>query len=485
MKFMTLVRDKRFRYGTMSTAMMIFAIVIFVLVNLLADEFNESWDLTAEQLYTLSAQSHNFLDDLEVDVTLYYVQRTGAESHLITRLFEEYSAASNRVTTEFRDPMISPTFVHQFMQDDMGIPDGSVIVESAQGFRVIRPHEMRTIGRNPQNPMQTFIESIDAERQITSAMHTLTLGEPTVVYHIMGSGEQPLTPAFVEFLESENFELRQHDALFHDIPETADALFITMPARDWSTPKADRILDYLNYYEGRVFMALDVSVERFNDGFPELDRVLHAYGLRLEDYIILEGDAQHTFMGDPLVMLPVWEQHEEIILPIAAQFTGMLLLQPAALEILDTRRTTVNIEPLLSTTRAAYGRRLDSDAETLLQTPDDTEGPFPFAVAIEEHNFVETNLTMRMVVVSNSLFMNENVNDFVGGANWAFVSNSLNWLQDQPAGIWVPVRRPPGGRLPVMISDGQVLAMSGIAMGALPVISFAVGIFIWFRRRHS
>jgi len=479
MKFTSLIRDKRFRYGTLSTAMMIVAVVIFVLVTLVAEEFNETWDLTSEQLYTLTPQSHRFLENLETDVTLYYITRTGAETMLISRLLAEYAAASPHITTEVRDPMINPTFVHQFAAGlDAGIPEGSVIVRSAQGFRVITPADMETWVMHPQT-WQRFRESIDAERAITQAIHALTLGEPPVVYYITGSGEPELSETLVEFLAAENFTVREHNALIHDIPETADALIIVMPDRDWGTAKADRILDYLDNREGRVFMALNITTEYM----PELNRVLQAYGLSLGDYVVIEGDARRTLGGNPTWMMPQQVPHD-ITFPLFLENFTQFLLAPTGLEVLDMRRTSTVIEPLLMSSRDAYGRDINSDVETILRIPEDTEGPFYLAVAVTDTVFLQTTHTTRMVVTSSWTVMDEFVDSTIGGGNWAFMANSLNWLRDQPPGIWVPVRRPPGAT-PLMLTDAQVFTMSGIAMGAIPIALFGIGIFVWFRRRHS
>ena len=490
MKFMAMLKDKRFRYGTMSTAMMIFAVVIFVLVNVLADEFNRSWDLTTEQFYTLTPQTHRFLDELETDVTLYYVVRTGTEAVLhsrlvVSQLLAEFESASPRITVETRDPLINPTFVHQFVTGaDGGIPDGSVIVRTEEGFRVITPSDMETVGFSMQTFRQ-FLESIDVEREITQAIHALTLGDPPAIYHITGSGEDALPPSFVEFLEAENFAVREHDALMNDIPETADALFITMPSRDWGSVKADRILDYLDNREGRVFMALWFTAERF----PEMERVLAAYGLQLGDYLVIEGDTRLAGTiplpngGAVLGKIPLHGPHEGITDPLVEHGFIQLFVRSTGLEVLQMRRASTVIEPLLMTSRDSIGLRLETD-DTVHQTPEDVEGPFALAVAVTDSIFVDTPRTAKLVVVSNEAILHDYFNNFIGGGNWAFISNSLNWLQGQPPGIWIPPRRPPGGA-PAMMTDAQVFTMSGIAMGALPLAIFGMGIFIWLRRRHN
>jgi len=476
MKFMQLFKDKRFRYGTMSTVMMIVAIVIFVLVNLVADEFDQSFDLTAEQLYTLTPQGHRFLEELDMDVTLSYVVRTGGEMEMVTRIMAEYAAASARITTEQRDTSINPAFVHQFAADiEGGIQEGSIIVQSAQGFRVIRPQDMRTWSQDPQTG-QWFQASWNIESEITQAIHALTLGDPTVIYHITGSGEESLPEAFVAFLESENFIIRTHDAVLADIPESADALFITLPGRDWSSIKAERILDYLENREGRAFFALGISLERF----PQMDWVLNAYGIQLGNYVVVESNPARTLMDDPTLMMPTMERHDEITVPLFLQdFSVFLFWGPTGIDMLDRRRPGTIIEPLFVTTRDAIGLSPGEDDEILTMP-----GPFNLAVAVTDTVTIDTTYTTRLIVVSNWSIMLDDLNMFIGGGNWAFVSAGLNWLQDQPPGIFIPPRRPPG-TIPVMISDAQVVTMTGIAMGLLPIGLFAIGIFIWFRRRHS
>jgi len=476
-------KDKRFRYGTMSTVLMIVAVLIFVLVTILADEFDLSRDLTAEQLYTLTEQSHRFLNELETDITLSYVTRTGAESLRITRLFAEYASASSRITTEIRDPMINPTFVHQFITDaDGAIPDGSVIVQSPGDFRIIRPGDMGWRW-NPQTG-QRVRASYDEERAITQAIHSLTLGEPTVVYHITGSGEGQLPAAFLAYMDSQNFEMRTHNALLQEIPETADAIFITMPGRDWGSAKADHILDYLDNREGRAFIATGMTSEPL----PEFSRVLASYGVSLSELIVIESDAQRIFnWGQFRFNMPVWEFHEGITAPLTMLgFTpqqGILVGEPPAIEVLEMRRPSTRFEPLLLTTRDAYGRLFTTDADTILRVPEDVDGPFMLSVAITDTIMVETTRTTQIVLAPWTLLFEE-VNNIVGGGNWAFISASLNWMQGQPPGIWIPNRQPAGGA-PVMLSDGQVAAMTGIVLGVLPIGLFAAGIFIWFRRRHS
>ena len=474
MKFFSLLKDKRFRYGTLSTVMMIVAVAVFVLVNLVATEFDNSWDLTAEQIYTLTPNSERFLAELDMDVTLYYVTRTGAETHLITQLMAEYAAASPRITTEVRDPMINPAFVHRFAAvAEGGIPNGSVIVETERGFRVITQRDMF-----PTDFFGRWGETFEAEREITQAIHALTEGELSVIYHITGSGELSLPPDFISFLELQNFEVREHNALIGEIPEDASIILITMPPRDWGEVKADHILDYLENRSGRAFFALAPTVERF----PQLDRVLAAYGLILGNYLVLEANPNLIVRErNDWIQLPqtLWVPHEHITFPLLLNgFTRLFFTSPAGLERHPMPRARLEFEPLAMSSSTALGFPLDEHAEEIV------EGPFYLAMAVTERDPFGNNEATQLVVVSNLGVLFGEINEAVGGANWAFVGNILSWLEDQPPPLFIPVRRPAGTQ-PPMISDAQAITTTVFVMGVLPLSIFGIGIFVWLRRRHS
>jgi len=298
-----------------------------------------------------------------------------------------------------------------------------------------------------------------------------------VVYHVTGSGELAADPQFINFLESENFIMREANLTLHDIPEDADILFITIPARDWTELKAERILDFL-INEGRAFFALDYTAETFT----YMNAVLAAYGLKLGDYVVLEGDPRRVFMGTPLYVIPGNENHR-ILENITERNLANLLVIATGIEELEIRRASVDIAPIWTTSREAYGR-IDPVADTMSQIPGDTQGPFNLAVAVTDQFFADRTYITRLVVVGNSAFLDDDLNRrYAGGGNWQFVLSSLRWLQGQPAGIFIPPRVPPGTN-PLMINDFQANAVGAVTL-ALPVITLGIGILVWYRRRYS
>jgi len=472
---MKMLREKRFRYGTFSTAMMLFAVVLFVLVNLIAGEFNRNFDLTRQQIFTLTRQSEDFLAHLDQDVTITHIAPTGNEHYVISQLLIEYAAASNHITIETRDPMFSPALIHQFALEagiEGGIADNSVVIRGADGTIVLQPMEMMSFNVDMFGRPES-IRSYNFESEITRAIHRLTLGEPPIVYYVIGSGEMPLPQGLSLILESGNFVIREIDLVMQEVPEDADILILAMPVRDWTEVKAGRIAAFLED-EGRAFIALNY----FPVEMPNMDGVLAAYGIGRGEHIILEGDARNIFQYTNWIF-PNTTSHD-----ITDGVQGPhLLMDAAAVETLPVRRVSTNIEPLWRTSHSAFAR-VDTEDVTGSQIPGDIPGPFDLAVAITDTQFVERTYFTRLVVVGSNAALSDEVNSVIGGGNARFVLSALHWLHGQPPGIFVPPRIPPG-RIPIMINQVQRNVMTGVALGGLPLVCIAFGVFVWFRRRYN
>ncbi|MCL2357126.1 MAG: GldG family protein [Defluviitaleaceae bacterium] len=475
--------DKRFLYGTFSTAMMLFAAVIFVLVNLLAGEFNFSRDLTAEQIFSLSDDSREFLAGLEDDVTITFIAHVGREHEMflgsiISGLLEEYTAASPRIRTEQRDPLLNPALIHRFAAESGvagGIIENTVVVQSDAEIRVILPHEMLVIQGDRLN--------INVEREITRAIEHVTQGSAGVIYYVIGSGEPSLPPEFIAFLESENYTMREVNLVAHDVPDDADILFIPMPSRDWTEIKAGRVRDFLAG-EGSAFFALDYM----HEPMPHLAAVLDAYGLAHTGRFIFEDDAQNLLdlrmLGMPIFVLPEPAAHEITQTLLAHDFVNVLPFFPAEIRIQPVRRTTLTIEPLWTTSRAARAYEIDDDL--MGQPPEQSnEAPFPLAVAVTDRIFLGGNeYFTRIVATSNIEFIGPLYAANFGEGNWHFVLNSLRWMSDEPPAVWIPSRVPPG-HSPVFIDDSAANMIGIAAMAGIPLLCIALGAAVWLKRRFG
>jgi ABC-2 type transport system permease protein len=489
MKFFASFKEKRFRYGTLSTVMILFAVAIFFFVNLVVDQLDIKADLTGDQRYSLSSYSKEFLAGLQKDVNIYALIPTGQEQPMLTELLREYESSSSHIKLEFRDPTLYPTFVEQFATDGQAVASGSIVVQCGEYNTIIAPNDMYTYDQSSEQAFQYYMQygsfplsSVNFEPQISKAIHNVTIEDMPVVYELTGSGESTLQESFLKTLSLSKFQVKSIDLTFNELPEDCDILLASMPAQDWSKDTADRILAYLQR-GGSMMAFFSYGMERF----PNLDYVLSSYGVAIGDYFVVEGSAANVAENNPGYLIPNIAQHEITTTATAASASGYRVVSVASTGIneLPEKRINVKIEPLLSTSNSAYGRLVsNTEAETLSKTPDDIEGPFNIGVAITESVNAVESYTTRLVIFGTPLLLEEYVNtNFSRGTNWDLILGGLNWMSERES-IYIPAYTPAQvSRLSLTQVDANVLMI--ISIFVLPLIFVAAGVFVWFRRRHN
>jgi ABC-2 type transport system permease protein len=372
--------------------------------------------------------------------------------------------------------MLYPAFVEQFATPEERVADNSIIVVSGDKFKVIAPRDMFTYEFDMQTWQERLV-SIDFEPQISKAIQFVTLDEAPVLYRVTGSNEIPLPENLINLIEIENYIYREIDLLLNEVPEDCDMLLITMPRRDWSTDKAERILEYLQN-DGRALMVMGYQAQRF----PHMDGVLSAYGVAVGDYIVLEGDTNRFYMGVPSFLIPLMAAND-ITQPIIDRRFPTLFVESTAIEELPLKRTSTVIESIVGTSNASYGKK-NTESITPNKEPGDVDGPFDLGVTITDTYYVNRTHTTKIVIYGSHILLDETANSMIGGTNWDLLINSLHWLSEQPVSIFIPSKSP-SGFMPLSMTQFQATVVAGIAAIGMPLLFIAAGLGVWLRRRHS
>jgi hypothetical protein len=187
----------------------------------------------------------------------------------------------------------------------------------------------------------------------------------------------------------------------------------------------------------------------------------------------------------PMFVLPQFGRHE-VNLPLAAEGRLMWLLSFAgAVETLDMKRTSTDIQPLMFTSPQAFGRiNPDLESNNYHEGDDIPRGQRDVAVAVTDTVYVERTQTTQIIVVSSGDIWSGAPREIVGDNNFAFVASGLRWLTGQGPGLFIPTRTPPG-EVRLTLNQFQANTVAGFAMGVLPLATLAAGIIVWLRRRHS
>jgi ABC-2 type transport system permease protein len=156
------------------------------------------------------------------------------------------------------------------------------------------------------------------------------------------------------------------------------------------------------------------------------------------------------------------------------------VLMPIASGIvkLDEYRSSLTITELLTTSDSAYNKADPNNITTLEREDGDTSGPFALGVAISE---TVNDAESRMVWFSTSQFLNDQVNEMVGGSNQDLFLNSLGWMCERENSI--SIRSKSLSQDYLTVPEGSANLWSVLIAVVLPLAVLSVGIVIVVKRR--
>ncbi len=474
MKVLSSFKSKKFKYGGYATLITAVVITLLFVTNLVVDMIPARLDLTRNKIYSLSEQTYTVLDRLDTDIIIYGVYEPGKANPTVEEVLRRYQSGSKRIAYDTIDPVRDPLTAQKYTQDGQTLRAGSIVVESGEKFRIISPFDLVNYSTNQQQQQPT-VESLAIEQRVTSALLFVSGEDTPTAYMIEGHGQKLLPFDIQKQMELENFELKSLNLLVSDgVPEDASLLIINAPKRDLSIEEEQYLREYLEN-EGRALFMMDILI---ND-LPNYQALFRSYGVELQNAVVMEGASERYAGGNPMWVVPELPSHD-IVNPIR---TGKLrLIVPVAqgIEILDVKKRTLEIEPIMVTSDKAFGRSATSSAVTFSKEPDDLDGPFNIAVAITDNVYDmtsnESKIT-KMVVVGNSSFLDTGLE---GSPD--LIMNSFNWLYEREEGITI---RPKSIRVqPLRINEMQYRLYAGLTVILIPLLILAAGLVVWLRRRH-
>jgi ABC-2 type transport system permease protein len=469
-------KRKSFKYGSYSAAISIIFIAVLIAANLAAAKLNLRLDLTENKMFTLSDETNKILQELQQEVRIYALYEAGLEEPRIVEILNEYGARSKKVLVEYKDPVIYAQFIKKYVKNGEELKKGSLIVESGSRFRIIDPS--RFVNRLKLQDGSSIPESLAVEQRVTGAIMYVVSDRTPVVYNLRGHDEGELSDEVKNALENENFTLTDLNLLTDKWePLTGDILLMVSPKRDIDIEEEQALRDFLGKGGRGVFLADLLTGE-----MPNFQNLLRAYGVGLKKAITVEGDPQYSYDArNPLYLVPRMNRHL-IVDSLAENRLKVIIPGAQPIEILDMKRQSLMIEPLLTTSNRSWGK-VDLQSNTLDREAGDFVGPFDVAVAVLDRvNLENTTENARIVVISNSKFLENDLLAQSRRANLDLFMNSLNWVQDKKQNLYIQPKNLLTQSL--WISEAQKLIYSGLVVVVIPLIIAGFGFTMWVRRRH-
>lgn len=453
------MKTRQTKYAAYAATYIIIFIAVLVVVNILADRYNKSFDATANKRFSLSDQTKKIVHDLKQDVNISYFDKPsgfqGARD-----LLDRYSNLSPKVHIKFVDLYKNPQLARA-----AGVNrEGEAIVE---------------VG-----PKKEEAKTMD-EQGVTGALIRDLKGGTRTVCGVEGSGEHRLEDTdkngysrMKDLAGRDNYQTKSINLLQKaEVPADCTVLVVGGPTSDYVEPEVNAIKSYVEN-GGRALIMLDppLKMGRTDIGEnPLLTNLLTAWGVTVNKDLILDLNpvGQIMGLGPQYSLVSAYEPH-----PIVNELKGTMTGFPLArsLDIKNGDKTTV--EKLLSSSTSSFATKNLSSPEISIDEKNDKKGPLPIAAAVT-YNTGKPNNQGRVVVVGSSNWV---ANSFIAfNGNRDLFLNMMNWLSSDEDLISIRPKEQEDRR--ITLSRSQMTAVRMVSQFGLPLVVVVAGVFVWWKRR--
>ncbi len=429
---------------------------ILILINFLAINYAQEFDLTESGRFTLSEQTIQVLKQLDrpVEIIGFFSQgdprRDRAEIYL-----DRYHHYTPHLSYEFHDPDLEPMLAKKYEVKRSGL----VFVSDN------RRYETTTVD----------------EKMLTSGLIRITSDQTKTIYFITGHGEHTITntaktgySTVKQALEREGYTVADLDLTATGaVPADATVLVLAGPKKKLPDAEIQQIQNWMSRGGKLMVMADPLHPAPL----PEL---LQSYGISLNNNYVVENSKHSVVILGPegltaRVIVPViyhYPYHE-----ITRNLNGMQTFFPFARSLTLTvdHKAEKETQPLVTTSDRSW-------AETNLQTIEpaytknvDPTGPFHLGAAAENHQ-----TRARLVVWGNSRFVT-NQNATGEWANLDLLVNAMNWLAEEETLSSIRTQQPTDRTM--WLNPLQINITIFTTLIIIPLAVLAAAASVWWKRR--
>lgn len=459
-----------FRGGSYSLILSLVVLLILVVVNLFASALPKTLtnlDISSSKLYSITSNTKVVVNNLEKDVTIYWIVQSGEEDSVIQNLLDKYDSLSDHIEVVKKNPDVYPTFAEQYT--DETVANNSLVVVSGDRYRYIAYSDIYVTESNVYS--YSYTSSFDGEGAITSAIDYVVTEDLPQMYVLEGHGESELPSTFADQLEKENVETTSFSLLNVDeVPEEADAVLIYAPSSDLSEEEAAMLSEYVK--NGGKLLVFAGPVE--DSELTNLYSVLSDYGVTANEGIVVEEDREYYAFSAPYVLMPDIASSDITDSLIDENY---YVIMPISLGMTVDSFGSGTVTELLTTSDTSFSKIAGYSIDTYEKEDGDIDGGFALAVDIE------TDGEGEMIWFSSSVFLEDMYNAYSSGANVDLAMNAVTSLVGEREAIAIHSKSLNYNYL--TISDSTSSLIKVLLIGVFPICYLGLGIWIYVARRRK
>lgn len=307
----------------------IVAIAIFVTANIFAKKIPDKYstvDCSYSGLFSISAETKDYIEGLEEDVTIYVLNSREGYDEYVRKLLDKYEEESEHIKVEYIDQYLYPRFYLQYT--DTAPEAGSLIIIGSKNTKIVGYSYLYEYDySNYYQTGSVEISGFVGENQINNAIDYVTNGNLAKVYVVTGHGETEFEIAYYDAItvsgaEYKNVKLDDVDGIsgkisgiiingatkdisesdlakLTDYLDNGGKILITLAHTEEDTPNLDELLDYMEinvvtgmviendpnyYYQECVYLIPDMLTNKYTEDLPEYPLLTEAVGMMVNDY---------------------------------------------------------------------------------------------------------------------------------------------------------------------------------------------------------
>ncbi len=475
-KKITKKETNRLTFAGGSYSLLLSAVVLAVLVavNVFVNALPATWtqlDISSSKLYSVTSNTKAVLNNLDTDITIYWIVQADEEDSIIENLLNKYDSLSSHVSVVKRNPDVYPTFAAQYTDDT--VYNNSLVVTDGNRSRYISYTDIYQIEYSSYGSYgYSYEEIFDGEGCITSAIDYVVSEELPVMYILEGHGESDLPGTFADSVEKANIETKSLSLLTVDeIPDDADMLLVYEPHSDISEEEYEMLADYVS--EGGRLMVISGPLDGVS--LDNLNALIADYGVSVEDGIVIESD-RSSYVFYPYLLLPNLESSDITDELIDSRYYIVMAINSGLTIDESTGVRGGEVTTLLTTSDGSFSKLAGYDLDTYDMEEGDIEGPFALAVSIASDG------GGTLIWYSSLGFLDDSYNSYSSGANVTMAMNSVSSMLGEREALAIAGKSMNYSYL--SISDATASTLEMVMIGVLPLAYLGAGVYVVLSRRY-
>lgn len=450
-------------------------LAIIVAVNILIKALPSTltrFDISAAQLYSVTSSTKVVVNNLDKDVTIYWITQSGQEDSVIEKLLDIYDDMSDHVTVVKKNPDVYPTFAEQYT--DETVRNNSLVVECGDRYRYISYNDIYLVDSSSYYMTGSVSQSFDGESAITTAIDYVVSEDLPKAYILTGHGEAELSTAFSDALEKGNIETEEFSLLnIDEISEDTDLIIINSPTSDLSEDEVTMLEDYV---AGGGHLIVFSGPQQEADALTNLDSILESLGVSIAEGVVIEGNRENYAFAQPYILLPNIES-DDITSALIDEKSNVIVPIASGLTVTGTSYTST-VTSLLTTSEDSFSKVAGYNLDTYEKEDGDIDGPFSLAISASSESS-----DGKLVWIASDVMLDDGYNSYSSGANVDFVMNSISWMIGEEDAISIRAKSLDYNYL--TISESAAKKIKIIMIGLIPAFYLLYGVEEVFRRRKE